>query len=367
MKQIIHLAADIGNAMRLFMKREKENKIDGLYISINNLGEYRRDLNKNVIELTKSSKITFLNDLLIFPKKIYWLLKILRSKPKLFFIHFNRTLFDFPYLGLFNLDFRIYQKNFVIYYRGCELRSPSIHMGEDFSPCVSSNIPSCRQCRFMEKKGIKRKRLIKFIKNAKLIFYSTPDLAKSIKYYCPDVDKNKLFHLPVPIDFSILPKNKPMKKSGKFIILHAPSNTARKGTNHIIKAVYELKKEYKNIELVLVENMSVSESNKYFRNCDIFIDQLAVGWYGAAAVKAMFYGKPTICYINDEFIKYSITGKPPVIDATTININDKIRYLIDQKDKYREISKKSALFARRYHDYKHLDKFAIDKYKRYLF
>ena len=68
--------------------------------------------------------------------------------------------------------------------------------------------------------------------------------------------------------------------------------------------------------------MSNREAIKRYREADIIIDQLRVGWYGAFAVEAMKMGKPIIAYINTKDLKYIPKAMARDVVESIINANE---------------------------------------------
>src|SRR5437762_6931147 len=98
------------------------------------------------------------------------------------------------------------------------------------------------------------------------------------------------------------------------VVLHAPSNRARKGTEHVIAACAELP-----VELELVEGLHHDETRERYRRADIVVDQLNAGWYGLFAIEAMALGKPVVSFLHDEARRR--TGEAfgravPIVQAT---------------------------------------------------
>jgi hypothetical protein len=85
--------------------------------------------------------------------------------------------------------------------------------------------------------------------------------------------------------------------------VHAPTDRAAKGTNTILAALEHLKQKYP-LRIVLVENRSHTEALDMYRQADLVIDQLLVGWYGSVAVEAMKMGKPVAVYIREEDLSF---------------------------------------------------------------
>jgi hypothetical protein len=83
-------------------------------------------------------------------------------------------------------------------------------------------------------------------------------------------------------------------------IVHAPTNRAVKGTDLIVAAVAELVRQGHNLDLVLTEHQTWTESLVNIARADIAFDQPILG-YGCFAVEAMGMGVPVIAgVVNDE-------------------------------------------------------------------
>lgn len=154
------------------------------------------------------------------------------------------------------------------------------------------------------------------------------------------------------------------KPSGQRLkILHAPTSRAFKGTEIIISAINKLKLKY-DFEFMIVEGVTHEELLKHYRTCDIFIDQISVGWYGTAALEAMAFGKTTMAFIDEiyfENIDYS--DEIPVINITKENIVYQIQKLLDNPNQLGSIGKKSRAFVEKYHDADNVAEKALNYYK----
>src|SRR5262249_17073921 len=82
------------------------------------------------------------------------------------------------------------------------------------------------------------------------------------------------------------------------IVLHAPSNRRRKGTDYVIAACDELP-----VDLGIVEGLPHDEARRRFERADIVVDQLNAGWYGVFALEAMALGKPVLTFLHEEAVR----------------------------------------------------------------
>lgn len=254
---------------------------------------------------------------------------------------FGSSFFMFPKHFTF-LDLPFISKDIKIFttFNGCDIRKKNIMKKVDIqSACYDKNCGNGSCGLFYDKiKTIKAKQ---FIKYSQKTFVSTPDL----QLFSPNSEI--LFqpkHTFYNYDYIGISDNQKIK------IVHAPSNTTIKGTNEIINACEKLKSR---VELILVQNMTNTEALKIYKEADIIIDQLKVGWYGGFAVEVMRMGKPVIAYISDtsfSFINDEIKNNLPIINANINNIDNVLKELINKREKLKYISEKSYEYVNKYHD-----------------
>ncbi len=235
-------------------------------------------------------------------------------------------------------------KKMVVTYQGCDARQ------KDF--CTNNfAISACSQpdcyggCCTSKTDALKRKRAEKFGHYAHKIFALNPDL---------------LHVLPLQAEFlpysnvdlgEWLPVRK--KSNEKLVIVHSPTNRGAKGTRYIIGAVERLKSKYKDIELILVENVPHDKVRELYEKADLAIDQLLVGWYGGFAVEMMALGKPVVCYIREEDLKFippKMKDDIPIINANPNNICEVLTTLIEEREKLGLIGKQGRAYVEAWHD-----------------
>jgi glycosyltransferase involved in cell wall biosynthesis len=113
-------------------------------------------------------------------------------------------------------------------------------------------------------------------------------------------------------------------RRGPIRIVHAPTNREIKGTEHVLAAVERLRGRH-DVELRLVEGLPHAEAMQLYRDADLVIDQLRIGWYGGFAVEAMAMGKPVVCHIADEdleLVPEAMRRALPIVRATPESLPD---------------------------------------------
>lgn len=143
-------------------------------------------------------------------------------------------------------------------------------------------------------------------------------------------------------------------------IVHAPTNRAIKGTEHILEAIENLKKKY-NVELVLVENRTHEEAKQLYQTADIIVDQLLIGIYSVFSIEGMLLGKPVVSYISDA-MKASYPEELPIVSATIETIETELENLIKDGKLRNQLGKRGRKYAEEYHDYRKIGKMLCDIY-----
>lgn len=140
-----------------------------------------------------------------------------------------------------------------------------------------------------------------------------------------------------------------------FVILHAPNHRQCKGSQYFLDAVEALKAEGFAIELRIVEGTSNENVLKEILQADMVADQLVIGWYAMFAIEAMALGRPVLCYLRDDLVRFYeqagllSPGDIPLIRCTIITVKEVIQYHIENATLLSEIGRKSQQFVRKYH------------------
>lgn len=152
------------------------------------------------------------------------------------------------------------------------------------------------------------------------------------------------------------------KKSGdKILIVHAPTSRRLKGTEHVLRAIENLKMRY-NFDFQLVEGLSHDAAVEIYKKADLIIDQMITGTYGMLSLESMALGKPVICYISD-FMKDKYPNELPIISANLHDLGARLEYVLKNRDMLKSVGEEGRKFVEKYHDIdKEINKL-IDLYK----
>lgn len=133
------------------------------------------------------------------------------------------------------------------------------------------------------------------------------------------------------------------------LVVHAPSSPIVKGTPFVQAAIEALRDEGLAFDYREIVGMSHREASSLYREADIVIDQLHIGWYGVLAIEALALGKTVITYVRDSLAER--LGVPiPVLNANPDTIKDVLRQAIKDYGLRSEMGPKARAFVERVHD-----------------
>jgi len=179
--------------------------------------------------------------------------------------------------------------------------------------------------------------------------YSRLNLTSEVDLLEKHPNINYLF---LPYDTS---QHDPVYEPGNPIrICHTPTNRYYKGSETII-SICERIAEEENVEFILVENRSNSETQKIKNSCDILIDQVhnRGGWgYGMNSVEAMSMGLCCVTELNDAY--RSFIPDHPFVDVTGESLYDTLKSLVRNNKLLLQKKKQSRGWVVKHHDQKNV-------------
>jgi hypothetical protein len=140
----------------------------------------------------------------------------------------------------------------------------------------------------------------------------------------------------------------PLEERTRPVVLHAPSDRRRKGTEHVIAACEGL-----DVELDLVEGLRHDEARRRYERADIVVDQLNAGWYGILALEAMALGKPVLSYLRPEAVQETerqLDVQVPIVPVTRETLRERIVELAASVEERQRIGALSRGYVERVHD-----------------
>jgi len=253
---------------------------------------------------------------------------------------------DLPVLKFFG-------RKIVFTFQGCDVRDRFFCL-KNFA---TSACQICEHSQCDEEFNMKKRRMIETVsKYAGKLFVLNPDLLKMVpgSQFLPYASVDPRVWIPSPAKKDITPLK----------ILHAPTSRSIKGTARVIGAVENLKKKGAPIELLLVENVPHQQTMALYREADIAIDQLSVGWYGAFAVEAMALAIPTLCYIREEDLHpLPFKDKIPLVRTSKETLEDDLMALVESSAKRKDIGERSRAYVEEVHDPRKIAQMLIETYQ----
>jgi hypothetical protein len=132
------------------------------------------------------------------------------------------------------------------------------------------------------------------------------------------------------------------------LVVHAPSDRVRKGTEHVIRACEQL-----GVELDIVERVPHAEARARYERADIVVEQLNAGWHGVFGLEAMALGKPVVTYLKEDVVRRTEEAfgtRVPIVSATKDTLADRLRPLVESPAERRRIGAESRAYVERVHD-----------------
>ena len=153
----------------------------------------------------------------------------------------------------------------------------------------------------------------------------------------------------------------PPSDAARPLVVHAPSNRERKGTQHVIDACAQLP-----VELDIVEGLPHDAARARYARADIVVDQLKAGWHGVFALESMALGKPVVTHLKPDVVEQSAAGygiRLPIVPATAATLVDALRPLVEQPALRRELGAASRAYVEQVHDIDRVADRLIDVYR----
>ena len=227
--------------------------------------------------------------------------------------------------------------------QGCDVRlAGRSDLHHDITPCRDGNCSQFAHCRDVVDR--RRRELIdNILPRCDRVFVLNPEFC----HYLPSATflpyANVDVHAVTPVA---------LRLDGPIRIVHAPSDPTIKGTAIIQAAIDKLRDRYP-IEFTLVQGLPHREAWEIYRQADLVIDQVLLGWYGGLAVEAMALGKPVMCYVREselDVIPPAMRDELPIWNVTPTTIADRLEEFIARRAQWGLWSQRSRQYVLRWHD-----------------
>ena len=350
--KVLHLPTSVGGNSWGLAQAEKKMGLDSTVLvdSENWLG-YDYDIclhleNKNKIDNVLTKIKTFFK---------------IRSEYDVYHFNFGSSLVDFQNYGVHLWDLPFYQGKKIMTYNGCDARQKYLTMQRvEFSACHEKKCYG-GICNSGIKDKIRSKRIKKVHQNVDHIFSLNPDLMHVLP-------QDKTTFLPYTIAGWDSISALEYQINNTIKIVHSPTNRVAKGSAYILSALENLQQKYKNIEIIVIENLPYEQALQKYREAHIVIDQVLIGWYGAFGVEVMKMGKPLGVFIRDEDLHFIPKDmKKDLLDAviniTPYSIEKELAKYIENTELLYKKSQAAIDYVNKWHNPNYVAQIAKNAYK----
>ncbi len=145
-------------------------------------------------------------------------------------------------------------------------------------------------------------------------------------------------------------------RSAEVRVFHSPNHRWLKGTDLLVSACEELRREGHLVRLVVAEGLPNSEVFKLLAESDILAEQFAMPWYGLNAMEGMSLGKPVMsdlsdAYYTEVFLRYTGLDECPIVNTPAREIKGRLRELIGDPRLRRELGEAGRRYVLKHHSY----------------
>jgi glycosyltransferase involved in cell wall biosynthesis len=227
--------------------------------------------------------------------------------------------------------------------QGCDIRQAGpTSRAYAVSACESGRCPAFATC-ISSIDAMRRLMHDEVLPHIDRVFYLNPDLGRFVSrgQFLPYAN----------VDIAASPVILP-DPARRIRIVHAPSNAGIKGTPDILAALETLKSRF-DFELIMVENLPHAEAMALYRQADLAIDQLLVGWYGGFAVEMMAMGKPVAAFIREDDRPFGIAkmwDELPILRIHRDTLADDLARILANPKALQDAGTRSRRFVERWHD-----------------
>lgn len=145
--------------------------------------------------------------------------------------------------------------------------------------------------------------------------------------------------------------------NGEVKIIHTPNHRGFKGTEFIVHAIEELKKEGLNVKLILMEKQSNESVRIMMKEVDVLVEQIIFPMgYAISGIEGMASGLPVVSNLSGTdyttlFNRYAFLSECPIYSTTPENIKDHLRVLITNPELRKELGRCGRQYTEKYHSY----------------
>jgi len=216
-------------------------------------------------------------------------------------------------------------RKILVHYRGCEIRDWRKNMK------LHPELNICQDCDYgrirCDDWKVKQQRKV-FAQYADKSLVTTPDLLD----FAPDAEYFPFF---AP---EISPCNKTINEN--FHIVMVSNHPGIDGLREVENILKELVVEGYSFTWEVLYQASMEKMKQSLEKADLAIGKMKMGFYANAQIESMMMGIPTVSYVRDDFLgRYQLPER--LILSTLSELKSKIKMLLEDKNLYDQVSKKT--------------------------
>lgn len=332
--RVLHLPQSAASQVSILVRALRENGVDAKGIV---RGNHRYESSEGILDFGIRGRHA--NPMKGLMQRARWLAALLSSVRRADVIHWHFAWGT----ELLDLDLKLissFKKAAIVEFWGSDVRIPEI--ASKHNPYYTNR--SDADLNYGISYSASRRRQAKFAQHGFACLVPGPEL--------PDYVQTDLFPHHYSSVAALFPSEfeprYPDPSRSKPLIVHLPSNISKKGTDAVLGAIENLKSRH-DFDFRLIHNVSRVEALKMMQECDILLDQFAIGSYGMVSLEAMAYGKPTICYLQDNVVARLPAGCP-IVNANRDNLANVLEGLILDGSKRHEIGRLGRIYVEKHHN-----------------
>lgn len=171
------------------------------------------------------------------------------------------------------------------------------------------------------------------------VFCTTPDLLDDLPFATL---------LPVVVEVDRWTTDAPVMERERPRVLHAPAVGRIKGSEIVEPVLHRLHDEGV-IEYVRLKDIAPEDMPAHVAGCDMVLDQLSLGIYGAISVEALAARRIVLSHVHDRN-RARLPEDPPIVEIRPDTLEDVVRGLVADRAAARAVAERGPAYARAWHD-----------------
>lgn len=143
-------------------------------------------------------------------------------------------------------------------------------------------------------------------------------------------------------------------RTGIVKILHTPNHRGFKGTEFLVNAIDELKREGFKVELVLCEKVPNCVVQETMQTVDILAEQFIFSGYALSGIEGMASGLPVLANLENPiytriFRLYGYLTECPILSTTPETLKENLRVLVTHPELREQLGRAGRKYVEKYH------------------